>query len=506
MEKWGRNLSLTALVVLLVVLPFEKRAEAAYQGALVVLMLGFVLRLFRWTDRRFWAVAVVVFLVSMWLFAAIAALASRAMQSDSYNYTAGEIVKELLTQVGALYFCMTLVFLSQFILRPEIWKSHDRWVKTLLGLVWAFALVVLVSAICSLDPVESLRYVRKFLAPYLLTYMIVVETLTSWRHYRIIITTIYLVGIIVTATAVTGRYVYFYGSHDARRILADEDGLAWVRVEDDEVRNQWPFVHHNRLCSYALVVTLFVWLQFFATRNWELKTLVAISPFVPIWCMLATMTRGGWVALAVGAVGLVWMLNWRNVLVLLAVAAAAWWISPHVMRDRLTSVFRPATYVEPTGTFYLRKQIWRVSLEIIGKHPVLGLGAGWEPFQEYVREHYPGLQPGQNTPHAHNNFLQIAAESGLVALALFLAFMGMLVAQVFRAWRDSERQTKRRFVIAGFFALLVSITIYGLTNYSLRYTIGMLIWVCFALMTLLPSIARTIPEKEEQTATSDGAT
>jgi hypothetical protein len=39
-----------------------------------------------------------------------------------------------------------------------------------------------------------------------------------------------------------------------------------------------------------------------------------------------------------------------------------------------------------------------------------------------------------------------------------------------------------------------------LSNYSLRYTVGLLIWICFALMTLLPGIARAIHDKEKQTA------
>ncbi|KPL12004.1 hypothetical protein AMJ85_02300 [candidate division BRC1 bacterium SM23_51] len=510
MDKWGRNLSLAALVVLLVLLPFEKGVEATYQGAQVVVLVGFVLRLVGRVDRRFWAVAVAVFVVSMALFTATAAIASHTMQSDFYDYTTREIVRELLKQVGALYFCMTLVFLSQFVFRPGVWTPHDRWMKTILGLAWAFALVVIISAICSTRPFSvgrptgSLEYVRKFVAPYLLIYMIMVETLYSWRHYRIIITTVYLVGIIVASASATIRYLYIYGGHDTQSEIVRNE---WVRVQEMgdqiEIRNQWPFGHHNRLCSYALMVTLFVWLQFFVTRNWELKTLVAISALIPIWCMVVTLTRGGWVALVVGAVGLILMVNWRSVWILLAVAFATWWISPTVVRERLLSVFSPETYTRPSGTFYLRRQIWNRSFEIVRSHPALGLGAGWEVFEEYVKFHYPPLRPDQDTPHAHNNLLEIAVESGLAALVLFVAFTGALVAQVLRAWRATKRQTKPRFVVAGFFGLLISVTVYGLSNYSLRYTIGMLLWICFALMTLLPSITRAIPEEEQAAAPAD---
>jgi O-antigen ligase len=362
-----------------------------------------------------------------------------------------------------------------------------------------FGLVVLASAVCSMQPLSSLHYVRKYLAPYILVYMVAVESLYSWRHYRIVITTIYLVGIIVTSASVAARYLYLYGEYDLR---SDFQRSEIVRVEKttagvEEIRNQWPFYHHNRLCSYALMVTFFVWLQFFVTRNWELKTLTAISAVIPVWTMIATLTRGGWIALAVGALALVLMINWRSVWIVLAVMLAAWWVSPTVVRDRMTSILRPPTYTEPGGTFHLRRYLWRCSLDVIRTHPVLGLGAGWTLFEEYVKAHYPLIEPNMETSNAHNNFLEIAAESGIVASVLFLAFMAALFVQISHAWRATRRQTKRRFVVAGFFALLIGINVYGLGSYSLRYTIGMLVWVCFALMTVLPAIVRAIPEEAQ---------
>ena len=493
-EKVGRNLSLVALVVLLIILPFERRFGALYQGAEVAVLAGVLVRLFGQARWRFWAAAVGISVLSVGLLVVLAILYTRATQSP---FTPTEIAWALLTQVGILYFCLTAVFLGQFFFRPETWAPHDRWTKTILALVWAFGVVVLISAVCSMDPLRSLLYVRKFLAPYLLVYMIVVETLYSWRHYRIIITAIYLVGIVVTSASVAARYLYIHGGYDLRSDFQKSEIVREETIADGrvELRNQWPFYHHNRLCSYALLVTFFVWLQFFATRNWELKALVAISAIMPVWCMLVTLTRGGWIALAVGALALVLMINWRSIGILLAIAFAAWFVSPTVVRDRLTSVFRPSTYTRPQGTVHLRLHLWTWSLDIIRQHPVLGLGAGWSVFEEYVKSHYSLVEPDMETSNAHNNFLEIAAESGIPAAALFLAFMGALVVQISRAWRVTRRQTKRRFVVAGFFALLIGTTVYGMSSFSLRYRIGMLLWICFALMTVLPAIARAIPEE-----------
>lgn len=502
LEKVGRNLSLVGLIVMLCVLPSEKHVATAYQGAQVLVILGFVLRLIGHMRWRFWAVAVAVWAVSMTAFLFIGEMSVHT--KDDLGVTLLDIGEGLLIEVGALAFCMVLVFLSQFFYRPEVWGFLDRWMKTILALAWAFCLVVMISAVWSIDPFESFRYLRKFLVPYLLVYMITVETLHSWRHYRIVITTIFLVGIIVTSISVMGRYIYRYSGHDVQREFLEGDNKGFLREEviggKVELRNQWPFEHHNRLCAYALMVTLFVWLQFFVTRNWELRTLVAISTLVPFWCMLATLTRGGWVALAAGAIALILMLNWRVIWVLLAIVVATWCLAPPVIRGRIKTVFDPRTYTSSVGTFKDRWDTWGWTVDILKQRPVLGLGAGWEVFGSYVKVHYGSLREGVDPPHAHNNFLEIAVESGLLALLLFLAFLAALTAQIARAWRETQRRTKRRCVTAGFFGLLVGITVYGLSNYSLRYHIGMLIWVCFALMTLLPTIARAIPEDDESPA------
>ena len=51
--------------------------------------------------------------------------------------------------------------------------------------------------------------------------------------------------------------------------------------------------------------------------------------------------------------------------------------------------------------------------------------------------------------------------------------------------------------VVGFFALFIGIMVYGLSNFSLRYKVGMLIWICFALITLLPTIAKAMDGKPE---------
>jgi O-antigen ligase len=72
-----------------------------------------------------------------------------------------------------------------------------------------------------------------------------------------------------------------------------------------------------------------------------------------------------------------------------------------------------------------RLGIYKANLDIVRDHPVFGLGFG--RYQRAARPYYDRHPDADRRSHAHNNFLQIAAEAGLVGLAAFtLLFATML--------------------------------------------------------------------------------
>lgn len=513
LEKTGRNLSIGALVVMLILLPSEEHTDAGYKAAQVAVLAGFLLRLIAQKQWRLWAVAAGLFVVSMILLigmgagylAIVNSLREAGKIAEGNLFSAGDIAKGLLTDVGVLYYCMLLIFLSQFMYRPQIWEPHDRWTKITLACMWAFGFIVILSAVFSTDPPESFRYIRKFMAPYILIYMVVVETLYSWRHYKIIITSICLVGIVTSIVSLSIRTMYLYGSPDVRREIFDR---MWIRdqefewtnpetqelIEWREVRIQWPFDHHNRLCSYTMMICFFIWLQFFVMRNWELRTLIAVSIFIPFWTMMMTYTRGGVVGLAAGMAALILIVNWRAIWIFLALSVVIILVAPPELRNRVFSIVNPRTWTAGLGTASNRVVIWRNAIKTIGDRPILGLGYGWEQFEEYWERHYEPLAQEEVPSHAHNNFLEVGVETGLLGLGAFLAFLIALTRQLFQAMQQTKVKTTRRFVVAGFFGMFVAFLVFGMSNLSIRYRTGMLIWVCFGLMTLLPMILRFIQE------------
>jgi len=85
---------------------------------------------------------------------------------------------------------------------------------------------------------------------------------------------------------------------------------------------------------------------------------------------------------------------------------------------------------ELSGTMTHRAEIWAAGIAIVRDHPLLGVGLGAFPAAVYEK-----LGRGYV---AHNTFLSIAAELGVVGLAIFLVLLGSLLSAVVRM-RHLER-------------------------------------------------------------------
>ena len=174
-----------------------------------------------------------------------------------------------------------------------------------------------------------------------------------------------------------------------------------------------------------------------------------------------TLSRGGLIALAVGLVAAVVVVNrgrWVVVGVTLVVALGglAYFtvLAPSAALERVTSV--------DSGSG--REDIWAVGWRMVEAHPVRGVGSG--NFQR-SSVHYL-LQPGAierndfivDTPEvAHNIYLQVLAELGVVGLALFVAILLFSLACALKAALrfDATGDRGMAMVARGVFLALLSL-------------------------------------------------
>jgi O-antigen ligase len=140
-----------------------------------------------------------------------------------------------------------------------------------------------------------------------------------------------------------------------------------------------------------------------------------------------TLSRNAWVGAFAAAAVLLSLKDLRLLLTLPVVGALTLSVAGSAVNARVLSMFnsQDATRVD-------RVAMLREGAQMIREHPVVGVGPNMVK-ELYERYRVPGAVEKIN-PHLHNVPVQIAAERGLPALLLWLAFVGMLLRDVWQAF------------------------------------------------------------------------
>lgn len=205
-------------------------------------------------------------------------------------------------------------------------------------------------------------------------------------------------------------------------------GIETNRVKD---RVFSTFLHPTTLSGYfALLLPLIFGLivdSLKSGRRLAAGVNIAAGLFIA-WCLYETRSKGGMAALAIIALALgvwgFWMLigrimpgrsaRFHNAVVAgLGLAAAGCVLAVYL-------IAQGAGYLPPArdfgGSFIVRAGYWRATAQMFREGPVLGIGQG--NFADY----YQMLKrpEDQDARQAHNDYLQILAEAGILGLAAFI--------------------------------------------------------------------------------------
>jgi putative inorganic carbon (HCO3(-)) transporter len=126
----------------------------------------------------------------------------------------------------------------------------------------------------------------------------------------------------------------------------------------------------------------------------------------------------------------------------------------------------------------------RTGAAIIKDQPLTGIGPDMVS-RMYV-EYRDTLAVNETNPHLHNVPLQIAAERGLPALAIWLWFIVVLIRDLARKTRSSSMRSLPTAALAGVVAMLAA----GMFEYNFGDSEFLML---FLLLVTLPYAADRIP-------------
>ena len=190
----------------------------------------------------------------------------------------------------------------------------------------------------------------------------------------------------------------------------------------------------------------------YSRRDWIWPALVMPALVV---ALALTFTRNAWVGACVG-VGLLLLLRDLRLFGVLPVVAALFIaLAPPAITERAYSMFN---LNDPTNRD--RLAMVQAGTAIIKRYPLTGVGPNVMP------EVYPTFRTSaaveQTPPHLHNVPLQIAAERGLPALAVWGWFV---VTAAVTLWRRFRRDRARYLAAAGLGALAAALAA-GMFEYN----------------------------------------
>ncbi len=225
-------------------------------------------------------------------------------------------------------------------------------------------------------------------------------------------------------------------------------------------------------------------------RAWAALILPAV-----LVALVLTLSRNAWVGACAGIGTLFMLRNIRSVFRLAAFLPVALGLviafAPTAISDRFSSALSLKSRVgdSVTSTSTLQSNRDRIAMiksgiRIIKDNPITGVGP------DMVIQVYPGYREptavSQRNSHLHNVPLQIAAERGLPALAIWLWFIGTLLADFLKFRKASAIPSIATAGIASVVAMLAA----GMFEYNFGDSEFLML---FLVIVTLPYAAERFP-------------
>lgn len=369
---------------------------------------------------------------------------------------------------------------------PMIWWVLAYVIVTALGLWYA-------------RPTERVEYELFELLKDTITFVILINLLGSRAAFERMVWMLLSVGALLGTLAVyqevTGTYENNYGGLALNAVAQIAEGMtnrarAAGTISDPNFFGQ----------QLVVLVPLGLWATLNG-RTWRGKLFGAYATLACLAGIGLSFSRGAYLATIVVLVlyAMYVKLDPRYLLVLPLIGALLW-VAPPEFRARFGTLDEIIPGSNLTGTYtddsiQGRSVKVSVGLAMFGDHPFLGVGRGNYRlyYQDYIRR--LGGAEYDTQRDAHNLYLGIAAEQGLLGVA---AFGGLLVAAIWRI-----RRARRWFARAGdrrmadlTVALLVGFVGYLVTAIFLHGAYLFFLWLQLAMIVAMASIARREAEGE----------
>ena len=384
----------------------------------------------------------------------IIALYTQAYLIIGERYGITDIVQYLII---LLVFCMVTRWV---IYTPEI---PQGWMRPLFY-VGFYCLVCLASVMFAEFPSVSLPNAVDTLKSGVIA-LIIAVVLSSKKSYRLAIWGLLFVGIFLGTLSViqftSGTYSYDYGGYSIA-VLSNISG------QTNDYRLGGPVGDPNYYAQMMLVLVPLALDRMWSERKNVMRFFAILALGLCSFAVLLTYSRGGFISMVIVVSSMIFIFRRGQIHYLLPVAVVVLLlinILPAQFTNRistLTELIPGTTSSNSNGVaqdLSLRGRMSEaiVAVQMFADHPVLGVGVGNYPYlyQQYARS--VGLEFRSEVRQAHDLYLEIASETGLLGL---FSFLFLIFGMIDSMWKAHKLLSKRgltdasNMIAAHTFALL----------------------------------------------------
>lgn len=360
----------------------------------------------------------------------------------------------------------------------------------LLAALLAYLLVIMLSVVVAYTRVpvikETLKWGETFVIVCAAWAFLRTERQVMWMAWGAII------GGVAEAILGAAQYVLGIGLFGA--------GGAFVRVVGTFGQPNPYGGYLNLSLPIALSLALFA-------RDVRMRWVAVGSSALLLFGIYLSDSRGAFLGLAAAMITII-ALGWRlerkvawGIVVAVPLLAIAWvtHLIPASIQERLLSQFRltdvslSAQVNNANYSTIERLAHWVAGIRMFEAHPILGVGAG-----NYSAAYAQYKVRGWDAPltHAHNYYINAAAETGILGLLAFLAvacaafylcWRGIRITDVTRGGRGALASIDGRALGIGFVAVVVALCIHNLTDdlfvHAMELQFGLVLGLLLRLAT-----------------------
>ncbi len=386
--------------------------------------------------------------------------------------------------------------IAGFWLAKQLEQKENTLLKSSLNFpILIFSLTILISLFQTNSLYDSFNELALW-GSYFLVYFIVISSINNKKWIYI------LLKIVILSASIAAIYCIFqfYGL----------DFSFWRKIGGRGSLFS-TFGNPNYLAGHLAAITPLVFVLFCLQKNKFKKIILEIVVAILYASLLMTLCRGAWMGLFVSAVVMLVAIyffkrseltffrknkSWLISLILILLVISVIYSTPNPLNPlgKISVTQRVAATIEEGGSsMQTRFLIWLSSVETIRQSPLWGEGIGtyglYYPSSQgavLAQKRYQKYIPYTNKSiNAHNDYLHIGGEIGIIGLAAFLwvifAFYKNILNGLLRA-----KNREKIFLLIGFIGGVTVLLIHASVSFPFHIiSNGMLFWLILGLSVVV---------------------